>query len=519
MSKQFYITTAIDYINGRPHLGHAYEKIITDVIARAKESEGESVFYLTGTDEHGQKVNQAAQDDGKSTSEFCDLLAEEWREFSKILKLCNNDFIRTTEPRHTRTVQAVLNRLKEANELYKDSYHGFYSTKEETFLTDRDRGPDGEFDPMYGEVVELIEENYYFRLADQQDWLIEHIESNPDFITPSYRKNEVLGFLKNNKLEDLCITRPAERLNWGIPLPFDKDYVTYVWFDALINYITVPAAHGDATVLDALQIDPLESERGKTSLWPADVQVIGKDIIKFHAVFWPIMLKKLGLPLPKKILVHGWWQKDGQKMSKTTGNVVDPIQVIKDSGLDAFRYYVTRELDIGPDGNWTDAGFDARYQAELANGLGNLVNRSLSMLNRYRKGIVPPRSEDLKEDAENCIKAVRNALTEYRLQEGLKHIWKLIDRTNQYVDQTAPFTLAKDPDKAERLGETLFNLVEICRILGAMVEPFIPETSSKIYRQLNREKSTSGTKNLAWSDWPEAHQISKQEPLFPRKDK
>ena len=228
--------------------------------------------------------------------------------------------------------------------------------------------------PSYGEVVELKEDNYYFKLGAHQQWLIDYIEANPDFIAPSYRRNEVLGFLKNNKLEDLCISRPAARLNWGIPLPFDPDFVTYVWFDALVNYTSIAAAH------PAL------------GLWPADIHVIGKDIVKFHAVYWPIMLKAMGLPLPKQILVHGWWQKDGAKISKSTGNIVDPIAVINEWGLDAFRFYVLRELDIGPDGNWTDAGFRSRYQAELANGLGNLVNRSLSMLKRYRNGIVPAKS-------------------------------------------------------------------------------------------------------------------------------
>src|SRR6185369_8160636 len=286
-------------------------------------------------------------------------------------------------------------------------YEGFYSVKEETFLTDKERNADGTFDKTYGEVTRLKEQNYYFKLAPHQEWLIEYIEQNPAFVQPASRRNEVLGFLKNDKLEDLCITRPVSRLNWGIPFPVDRNYVTYVWFDALVNYISVPSALGDSVVSAALPALASPVTDG-LSLWPADIHVIGKDIQKFHAVYWPIMLKAMGLPLPKQLLVHGWWQKDGQKMSKTTGNVVDPIAVINEWGVDAFRFYVVRELDIGPDGNWTDAGFAARYSAELANGLGNLVNRSLSMLKRYRNGIVPAVSNELAAEAEKVADETRS---------------------------------------------------------------------------------------------------------------
>ena len=256
MNKRFYITTAIDYVNGQPHLGHAYEKIITDVIARSRRSLGQEVFFLTGLDEHGQKVQQAAVAEGKTPQAYCDELAADWRAFAKRLELTNDDFVRTTEPRHKQFVQAILSKLHEAGQFYQETYKGFYSTKEETFLTDKDRLPDGTFDPAYGEVIELEESNYWFKLRNHQRWLIDYIEANPSFIAPDYRRNEVLGFLKNNTLEDLCISRPAARLNWGIPLPFDKDFVTYVWFDALVNYISIAAAHGDATVLAALNSNP-----------------------------------------------------------------------------------------------------------------------------------------------------------------------------------------------------------------------------------------------------------------------
>ncbi|HEX4646602.1 MAG TPA: methionine--tRNA ligase, partial [Verrucomicrobiae bacterium] len=388
MSKRFYLTTAIDYVNGEPHLGHAYEKIITDVIARARRSLGQEVFFLTGLDEHGQKVQQAAQARGMDTQAYCDELAAVFRALAVKLELTIDDFIRTTEPRHKQVVQAILSRLHAEGHFYKATYQGFYSVKEETFLTDKDRLPDGTFDPAYGEVVELKEDNYYFKLKDHQPWLLDYLNAHPEFIQPEHRRNEILGFLKNNTLEDLCITRPASRLNWGIPIPFDTSFVTYVWFDALVNYVTVPASHGDTSVTSALH-SAFRTPHSAIDLWPADIHVIGKDILKFHAVYWPIMLKAMGLPLPKKLLVHGWWRKDGQKISKSTGNVIDPIAVIDEWGLDAFRYYMVRELAIGPDGNWTDAGFQARYNAELADGLGNLLNRTLSMLKRYRDGIVP----------------------------------------------------------------------------------------------------------------------------------
>ena len=516
MTKRYYITTAIDYVNGQPHLGHAYEKVITDVIARAQRSLGNNVFFLTGLDEHGQKVQQTALKEGKSPQAYCDELARDWRAFADKLNLSIDDFVRTTDVRHKQVVQAILNRLQTSGHFYKAEYQGWYSTKEETFLTDKDRRPDGTFDPAYGDVIELAEENYYFRLRDHQQWLIDYIQANPDFIKPSYRRNEVLGFLKNNTLEDLCSTRPAARLNWGIPVPFDPSYVTYVWFDALVNYISIPAAHGDPVVGAALGL-PAKAASPE-SLWPADAHVIGKDIVKFHAVYWPIMLKAMGLPLPKQLLVHGWWQKDGEKMSKTTGNVVEPGKVIEEWGVDAFRYYVVRELDIGPDGNWTDEGFQARYHAELANGLGNLVNRSLSMLKRYRNGVVPARSNELAAEAGKAVAETRRLLSESELKSALEAIWSLITRANQYVDQTAPFKLAKDPVQAGRLDEVLYNLAEVCRILGVLLWPFVPNTAARINAQLGLATSPDKLDQASWGGLQQGHTVGEVAPLFPRKD-
>jgi methionyl-tRNA synthetase len=517
MSKRFYITTAIDYVNGQPHLGHAYEKIIADVITRARRSLGQEVFFLTGLDEHGQKVQQAAITEGKTPQAYCDQLAADWQAFAKKLELTNDDFVRTTQPRHKEFVQAILSKLNDADHFYKATYTGFYSAKEETFLTEKDRRPDGTFDPSYGEVVELKEDNFYFKLGEQQQWLIDYIEANPDFITPSYRRNEVLGFLKNNTLEDLCISRPLARLNWGIPIPFDPNFVTYVWFDALVNYISIAAAHGDKTVLAATKSE-IGNRKSEIELWPADIHVIGKDILKFHAVYWPIMLKAMGLPLPKQILVHGWWQKDGAKISKSTGNVVDPIAVINEWGLDAFRFYVLRELDIGPDGNWTDAGFRSRYQAELANGLGNLVNRSLSMLKRYRNGVVPASSNELAADAAKAADETRALFKQSQLQSALQSIWGLVNRANKYVDETAPFKLAKVPEQAQRLDEVLYNLAETCRVLAVLLWPFLPETSTKIYAQLGLTGSPDKLDAATWGGLQQGQVIGEPAPLFPRKD-
>jgi methionyl-tRNA synthetase len=529
MNKRFFITTAIDYVNGQPHLGHAYEKIVADVIARSRRSLGQEVFFLTGLDEHGQKVQQAAQAGGKSPQAYCDELAADWQAFAKKLELTNDDFVRTTQPRHKEIVQAGLARVFQAGQIYKQTYSGFYSTKEETFLTNKDRLPDGTFDSSYGEVIELKEENYFFKLGEQQSWLIDYLEKNPSFVQPDYRRNEVLGFLKNNTLEDLCISRPAARLNWGIPLPFDKDFVTYVWFDALVNYISIPAAYGDP-ILDlgsggsvpgkgAQSAQPQTPDaKSQIRLWPADIHVIGKDIVKFHAVYWPIMLKAMGLPLPKQILVHGWWQKDGAKISKSTGNIIDPVAVIDEWGLDAFRFYVLRELDIGPDGNWTDAGFKSRYQAELANGLGNLVNRSLSMLKRYRNGVVPAKHDELAAAAAKAADETRALFKQNQLQAALQSIWGLVTRANQYVDQTAPFKLAKNPAQAKRLDEVLYNLTETCRVLAVLLWPFLPGTAVKIYAQLSLSGAPDKLDAASWGGLSAGHKIGEPAPLFPRKE-
>ena len=518
MGKRFYITTAIDYVNGAPHLGHAYEKVVADVIARARRSFGQQeVFFLTGLDEHGQKVQQAAQAEGKDPQAYCDGLAVQWIELTKRLGLSNDDFVRTTHTRHKQVVEAFLNKLHADGHFYKETYDGWYSVKEETFLTEKDRNPDGTWDAKWGQVTQLQESNWYFRMGQHQDWLIAHLEANPGFVQPESRRNEILGFLRSQKLEDLCISRPQSRLSWGIPLPFDPEYVNYVWFDALTNYFSVPAALGDPVACAALGWQPA-SNAPAPELWPADIHLLGKDIVKFHAVYWPIMLKALGAPLPKTILAHGWWQKDGQKLSKSTGNVVDPIAVIDEWGLDAFRYYVVRELDIGPDGNWTDDSFKSRYNAELANGLGNLLNRSVNMLNKYRDGVVPAVSIELSSAANATGEQTKARLNAFDLQGALLSIWDLVNCANLYVEQTKPFSLAKDPAQAVRLDEVLYNLVESCRVLAVLLWPFIPGTSEKIFAQLNLPGSPGDWKLAKWGGLQPGHKVGAPIPLFPRKD-
>ncbi len=531
MPDWFYITTAIDYVNGQPHVGHAYEKVAADVIARGQRSLGHSVFFLTGLDEHGQKVQQSAVAEGKDPQAYCDQLAATWREVASQLRLSLNDFIRTTEERHTRVVQAVLNRLHQAGHFRVGTYEGWYSAREETFLTEKDRGPDGAFPELYGEVVRLSERNYFFALEPHREWLIRHLEEHPAFVQPEYRRNEVLGFLRNEALEDLCISRPKARLSWGIPIPFDPEYVTYVWFDALLNYITVPASVGDPGINGPLGVFPTADG---LRLWPA-VHVIGKDILKFHAVYWPILLRAAGLPLPRQILVHGWWQKDGRKLSKSTGNIVDPIAIIREWGVDAFRYYVLRELDIGPDGNWTDAGFAARYHAELANGLGNLVHRALSMLQRYRGGVVPPvvaesaagKDVDIERFgkplpatvADHAARAIA-ALGAFQLQAALTAIWDIVNAGNVFVELRKPFNLAKasDPGARDELDQVLYCLVETCRILAILLHPFLPDAAAAIHAQLGLADTPGPFSLAAWGLLPTGHRVGTPRVLFPRKD-
>ncbi len=482
----FYVTTAIDYVNGRPHLGHAYEKVLADVIARYQRLKGSNVHFLTGLDEHGQKVQQKAQAEGLAPIEYCNQTADAFHDLLQLLNISNNDFIRTTESRHRNFVQKCLQQLYDAGLIYKAEYTGFYSVKEERFLQEKDK-VNGEWPALYGEVKFLTEYNYFFKLSQYQNWLVEFITKNPGFILPSFRQKQVLEFLKE-PLNDLCISRPVERLSWGIPLPFDQNFVTYVWFDALLNYVSAVE---------------------EKNLWPADLHVIGKDIlVPAHAVYWPIILKALNLPLPKQILAHGWWLSQGNKLSKSLGNAFEPLTWIKESGVDACRYFLMREMTTGQDSEFSNEIFENRYNCELANEWGNLVGRTLNMISRYRQSILPKLEdcavEAIEENLRTCWDAVLpkilEAFDQFQFSNGLESLFSFIKELNRYADQRAPWKLAKNQeDSAQRqLNATLLFLMEGIRLSAFALLPVMPEKSSKVVEILSMDLNQPWVKSLTW---------------------
>lgn len=502
--KTFYITTAIDYVNGSPHLGHAYEKVLTDVIARFRRLMGDQVYFLTGVDEHGQKVQQTAKKRGIPPQQFCDEVSEEFRAVCKKLNISNNDFIRTTEERHKRVVCQLLQQLFDKGEIYKAEYKGFYSTRQEQFLQDKDRNPDGRWPEIFGEVTEITESNYFFKLASYQDWLIGFLKKNEDFVFPRYRQKQVLEFLAE-PLNDLCISRPKERLEWGITLPFDDNFVTYVWFDALVNYYSA--------VID------------KPGLWPADFQVIGKDIlVPPHAVYWPIMLKACGLEVPKSLLAHGWWSINGTKMSKSTGNFVDPIAFADQYGVDALRYFLVREMSVGQDSDFSLQQFLIRYNSELANNLGNLVNRTLNMTNRFSAGVVP--AADVSEDPEQSLKALWEktrdeviALCEgFQFHIALERTFAFITATNAYIEQRAPWKLGKSAELRDQalLKTSLATMAEALRLGVALLPAVMPETTQKINDVLGYTAGAIWKDELVWGARLTGSKVAETAILFPR---
>ncbi len=505
-SNTYYITTAIDYVNGFPHVGHAYEKVLTDVMARHQRRLGRDVYFLTGVDEHGMKVQQSAAKQNRAPQEFCDEMAGHFRSLYDRLNVSYDDFIRTTETRHKKVVQTVLQQLFDAGEIYSGNYEGYYSPRTEQFLTEKDRVK-GEFPESFGEVVFLQEKNYFFKLSKYQSWLVEFYEKNPDFIYPSFRTKEVLGALQD-PIPDLCISRPSARLSWGIPLPFDADGVTYVWFDALVNYISV-----------------LGYESGKVGdKWPA-VHVIGKDIlVPPHAIYWPAMLKAIGVEMPKQLVVHGWWTQNKEKMSKSVGNVVDPLELIDLYGVDAFRYFVMREMAVGYDADFSIDQFKLRYQSELGNTLGNLVNRAISMIKRYRVGVIPAASAELTPDQESfrsdilgSIRTYRENMDKLQIHVAVMELWKAFMRANQYVDVTAPFKMAKDESKQKELDHVLHELAATLDLLIGELEPLLPATAAKIAFQLGRNlipRVKSGPPS--WPGDLAGVQVGEPQVLFPR---
>lgn len=502
--KNFYITTAIDYVNGSPHLGHAYEKVLTDVIARFRRLMGDNVYFLTGVDEHGQKVQQSAKKRGIPPQQFCDEVSEEFRTLCKKLNISNNDFIRTTEERHKKVVRQLLQQLFDKGEIYKAEYKGFYSTRQEQFLQDKDRNPDGSWPEIFGEVTEITESNYFFKLQQYQPWLIDHLKNNENFVFPRYRQKQVLEFL-SEPLNDLCISRPKNRLEWGITLPFDEEFVTYVWFDALVNYYTA--------VVD------------KPGFWPADFHVIGKDIlVPPHAVYWPIMLKAAGIEPPKTLLAHGWWSINGSKMSKSTGNFVDAAEFADKYGVDALRYFMIREMSVGQDSDFSLNQFLARYNAELANNLGNLVNRALNMTNRFAGGAVPAAETD--DQPEKDLRALWEKTRDevISLHEGfqfhiaLERTFAFITATNAYIETRAPWKLGKSAEPADQalLKTTLATIAEALRLGVSLLPAVMPETTEKIHGVLGYTAGAVWKDELVWGSRLTGSKVAQTAILFPR---
>ena len=504
--KSFYITTAIDYVNGSPHLGHAYEKVLTDVIARFRRQMGDQVHFLTGVDEHGQKVQASAKKRGIPPQQFCDEVSAEFRALLPKLNITNDDFIRTTEGRHKTVVRAVLQQLFDKGEIYKAEYKGFYSTRQEQFLQEKDRLPDGSWPELFGEVTEIVESNYFFKLKQYQAWLVKFYEKNPNFIFPAFRQKQVVEFLKE-PLNDLCISRPRERLEWGIPLPFDDAYVTYVWFDALLNYYSAVA--------------------DKPGVWPATFHVIGKDIlVPPHAVYWPIMLHAAGLALPQGLIVHGWWMQRGAKMSKSTGNALNPLDLVGEFGVDAFRYFLIREMNVGQDSDFTREQFLVRYNSELANNLGNLVNRTLNMTTRFSAGVVPAADASADEDLEKNLRALWAKTRDefiplcegFQFHTALERAMVFLTETNAYIEKRAPWKLGKSAEAKDQalLRTALATMAEALRLAVAAMQHVTPATTEKINAVLGYTPGTVWRDELNWDARLAGSKVAEALVLFPR---
>jgi len=503
-----YLTTPIYYASGEPHLGHAYTTILTDVLARFDRQNGRDVLFLTGTDEHGQKIQDEAEKRGVEPLELCDTMAERFSAAWDRLGISHDRFIRTTEEEHKAVVTAFLARLWERDQIYEGTYSGWYCVSDERYWTEKDIGEDKTCQVCGREVTYVEEKNYFFKMSAYQDALIEHIEDNPDWIIPEERRNEILGFLRQ-PLGDLSISRPKSRVSWGITLPFDDEHVAYVWVDALINYLTASGA-----------IDPSQpyAEQGfddeSGSWWPADMHVMGKDIITTHAVYWPTLLMGVGLPVPRRILAHGWWVVGETKMSKSLGNVVDPLALIDDFGTDAVRWYLMREMPTGGDASYTPERFLTRYE-ELANVLGNLASRAIAMIVKYRDGAVPVApGKGLEGEIAATLETVRSAMESFKVHEAFGAAMDLARTANGYVEERQPWSQAKDVDAGAALDETLTTLARALTVLCALFKPVAPEKMEILASRLGLDGVP--TLDEAVTVEISGRSVAKGDPLFPR---
>lgn len=506
--KNYYITTPLYYVNAKPHIGHAYTNILCDAFARFHRLAGEKVFFLTGTDEHGTKIEKVAKAAGQEPRAYVDSIVPEFKKLWELLGIEYDFFIRTTDDLHKKSVAEILKKLEAEGKIYKATYTGWYCTPCESFWTELQL-KEGKCPDCSREVQQLAEDNYFFKLAEYQSWLIEYIEKNPAFIQPEMRRNEILGFLRE-PLEDLCITRPRTRLVWGIDYPNSPEHVVYVWFDALINYISAAGY-------------PLDMKKFEL-LWPADVHVVGKDILRQHAVYWPIMLKALHLPMPQKVLAHGWWTMAGTKVSKSRGNAVNPEELCAKYGVDAFRYFMLHEVTLGQDGAFSEDLLSERYTTDLANDLGNLWFRVVTMLQKYFEGKIPKSEPDFFQNellmkAFGLLPKVSEAMRNYEPRTALDHIFEIFKRANQFVEEQKPWALAKDPANAKTLAMTMFVLVESVAHAAYLLQPFIPGTSQKILTLLNIQiKPGISAKEFAVPFVSPDRVIERGDALYPRLD-
>jgi methionyl-tRNA synthetase len=534
MPKTFFITTAIDYTNSAPHIGHAYEKVLADVITRYHRLKGEKVFFLTGVDQHGQKVQQSAEKQGVPPKQFVSGVTQQFIALWDKLDVRYDAWAATTDPLHKKCVQGMLERLWNEKQVYKDKQAGYYSVRQEQFLTDKERGPEGKFAPEWGEVEFREEENYYFKLSEHKEWLLQFLRSHPNFVSPSFRQTELINAVERLS-GDLCISRPKSRLSWGIELPFDPDYVNYVWFDALSNYISFIGYDPDKSNIN----DQPATFREK---WPA-LQIIGKDILPpAHGIYWPIMLHALGFPdeqMPT-LLVHGWWNLGGAKMSKSAGNVVDPDALVEKYGAEAVRYYLMRAIVTGKDADFSEGNLIVYYDAQLANSIGNLVNRSLNMMHRYVSGkLVRPDAGAVlgrSGDRDWTIKMVSQFVNELAklaaaamngadtvVSTYLEKAVEISLQGNALVETAAPWKLAKSGEGGrERLEAVLYHLAELARIIAILISPVLPKAAHGIFDQLNWKMELSGKEerfhlgDAEWGKLPDGHVVGKPVPLFPR---